>query len=96
MREKAEDAKAIRDAHQHDALRREARPVVDGNAGHASDEASTVNPHHHWQALAGTLRRCPHVEIKAVFAERRRRTKQRREIRILDTARAEGRRLLHA
>ena len=78
MREEAEAAEAIVEAHEDDAAPREVRAVVDGRRAAAVDEAAAVDPDHHRQLRRGRLLGRPDVEVEAVLARAACRAARRR------------------
>src|SRR5678816_4602584 len=95
MCEKAEDAQAVCDADEDDALLGEACAVVRGDTRHTADKTPAVDPYHHRQFVARSLRRSPHIQIQAILLDGCRGTEDLREVRVLHAARPVLSRLLH-
>lgn len=69
MGQEAHHADAVGEAHIHHALFRQRGAVEERVGGPAATKAAAVHPHEHWQFFVHGLRRAPHIQVEAVFAD---------------------------
>src|SRR5690606_18165041 len=69
MREQTEDAEPIVQGHRDDALLRHAGAVITGLGTVARDETAAVDIDENRELFGSALRRCPYVQVEAVFAD---------------------------